>query len=72
MEDFFTFAQECGLLSENLLSEISLQKCWAETILSTNNFKKSGENAFYRYEFIEIIVRISSFLAKTRQASGQS
>ena len=72
MEDFFNFAQECGLVSDNLLSASALQKCWAETILSTNNFKKSGEKGLYRYEFIEIIVRISAFLAKTRHAAGQS
>ena len=67
ISDFFNFASECGLLSENLLSQNDIQKLWAETILSTNNLKKSSETGLFRYEFIEIIIRIAAFIAKTRQ-----
>ena len=39
--------------------------------MSTNNLKKSNETGLFRYEFIEIIVRISAFISKSRQQAGQ-
>jgi hypothetical protein len=68
IEDFSFFAQECGLISSNLINETTLLKCFSETTVSTNNFKKSGENnTLYRYEFLEILVRIAAAILKQNE-----
>ena len=67
-EDFLSFAVECNLVQETSLDQEALVKCFQETIVSTNNLKKSGESILYRYEFIEVIVRIAASLLK--QQSG--
>ena len=69
IEDFSNFALECGLISETLINETTLIKCFSETTVSTNNFKKSGENnTLYRYEFLEILVRIAAAILKQNEA----
>ena len=44
-------------------------KCFTETIQSTNNLKQKGEKQLNRYEFLEILVRISSVISKSNQHS---
>ena len=52
-------------MEAQLINEANLMKCFSETIVSTNKYKKSGEKMLHRYEFIEIIVRIASSVFKT-------
>ena len=65
IEDFMSWAEECGLTSAKLINEANLMKCFTETIVSTNKYKKSGEKMLHRYEFVEIIVRIAATIFKT-------
>ena len=46
-----------------------LNKCFAETVLSDNKYKKSIEKNLNRYEFIEVLVRIAAVLCNSRRAS---
>ena len=62
IEDFISFAEECGILSKNLINEKTLLKCFQETTVSTHGFKKTGEKSLFRYEFLEILVHIAAFL----------
>ena len=66
MEDFTSFADECGILS-NLINEKTLLKLFQETTASNHNFKKTGEKSLFRYEFLEILVRIASFISLSHQ-----
>lgn len=69
IEDFSSFAEECGLLDEGMLSEVSLMKCFTETYASTNGPKRNNEKSLYRFEFLEILVRIAAALMKDSQAA---
>ena len=51
-------------MESNLINEANLLKCFTETIVSTNKYKKSGEKMLHRYEFVEIIVRIAATVFK--------
>ena len=70
LEDFINYAAECGIIQENLLDEAAVMKCFNETIVSTNTLKESGEQVLYRYEFIEILVRIAAHISRNRQGNG--
>jgi len=69
VEDFQIFVQERQILSQNLMTEGTLMKCFTETIQSKNNLKQKGEKQLNRYEFLEILVRISSVISKSNQHS---
>lgn len=38
--------------------------------MSTNNLKKSDESILYRYEFVEVIVRIAAAIFKQSKSVG--
>ena len=64
-QDFFNFSESCGILGMTLIEESVLQKCISETVgVTINNFKKSGDESIYRYEFLEILVRLSAFILR--------
>ena len=62
VEDFISFCEECGILSHSVINEKTLQRCFQETTVSTNSYKKTGEKSLFRYEFLEILVHISAYL----------
>ena len=66
IEDFSNFTEECNLVQNGLITEVALRKCFTETIVSTNNFKQSGEKSLCRYEFLEILVRIAAAISSDR------
>ena len=68
-EDFMGLAEESFLVSQGLISERMLNKCFAESVLSENKYKKSIEKTLNRYEFIEVLVRIAAVLCNTRRAT---
>ena len=49
-------------MSHSVINEKTLQRCFQETTVSTNMYKKTGEKSLYRYEFLEVLVHISAYL----------
>jgi len=64
------FTQEAGLISKaGPTNELSLMKCFTETIVSSINYRQTGEKSVSRSEFLEVLVRIAAVMQAT---SGKS